>query len=397
MSVNSLINMMVDAGTMITLGGGFLGRAFKGRGGPMTFAPGQWYPLDTGGDDIRKSMLPRPDPQPPQFLFQLLGMLIQYAERIVSANDIQSGEQEVQNQKAETTRILNENGSRVYNGIFKRMWRAARDEYRIQYELNALYLPDDVDFEQLTTGATALIQKDDYDGSTINVRPAADPHIVSDAEAQKQAAMLVQLAGSMPGFNRYRTTLRLLKAQKVPNIEEIYPPPMTKGPDGKPQPAPDYPPPPNPKLMLAEVKQQELQLKAGDIQLKQQKIQSDLMQAKMNAQQEVQESIARIHKLEAEALLLTQQAKTEATEPLLKMIYAQIEAEGKNKERLLKFADMMSDHIVNMTGAMNESAGNDKQQPGMGGPQGQSAVPVVPQMAGTNGAGAHGLMGQPGV
>ena len=55
-STNSLINQLVDAGTMSNTGGGFLGRGAKIRGGVYTFAPLEWKRVDSTGDDLRKNI-----------------------------------------------------------------------------------------------------------------------------------------------------------------------------------------------------------------------------------------------------------------------------------------------------------------------------------------------------
>jgi hypothetical protein len=369
-TVNTLINQLLDAGTMATLGGGFLGRAFKGRGGPISFAPQQWHPLDAAGEDIRKSVLPLPVREPSNVLFQLLGLLLQYAERIVSASEIQMGESPGQNMKAETVRTLNENGSRVYSGIFKRFWRALRAEYGVRYELNALYLSADEDFQDLTQGRNALIQPDDYLVASLAVRPAADPHVVSDGEAERQATTLVQLSATQPGFNRYKTMKRYLAALRVQNPDEIYPPPMQPGPDGKPQPAPDHPPPPNPKLL--------------DIQIKQGKLELDKQEFQTTLQLQIQESAAKVQQLRAMAAKLLAEADATKFEPLIKIIYAQIESEGKHQDRLLGVAQLMQKHMEHVDGA----SGQDRGESGMGGMEGSSANAPAAGVSRPNGAGA---------
>ncbi len=53
-SINTLINQLVDAGTMSNTAGGFLSRGIKMRGGALSFAPNEWKPVDSTGDDLRK-------------------------------------------------------------------------------------------------------------------------------------------------------------------------------------------------------------------------------------------------------------------------------------------------------------------------------------------------------
>jgi hypothetical protein len=374
--VNSALNQLFDAATMKNLGGGFLGRAFKGRAGPITFAPQMWHPLDNAGDDIRKSVMPLPVPEPSSVLFQLVGFLVQYAERIVSATDIQMGESPGQNMKAGTAEILNQNGARVYSAIYKRNWRSLREELDIRYDLNALYFTADEDYADLTTGKGAIIRADDYAGPSLLVRPAADPHVVSDNEAEQQATKLVQLSNAVPGFNRYRSTLRLLRAMKVPNIEEIYPQPMAPDPQtGQMKPLPDYPPPPNPKL--------------EDVKLKAQKFQAEQQEKRAQLLMDAEELQARIDEMRANTLKLTAEAKGIAVEPFIKLLYAHIEADSKRKDRLLEQVKTINATLETMNGIFaGESA--DSAHTGMAAMAGPQPNPSLAAPARPNGAGPHG-------
>jgi hypothetical protein len=377
-TVNTTINQMLDAGTMATLGGGFLGRGFKGRGGAITFQPNQWYPVDAPGDDLRKNILPLPAREPSAVLFQLLGLLLQYGERIVSATDLQVGENVGQNTPAETARTMNQNGARVYNAIYKRTWRSMRDEFRIQYDLNKLYLQVDEDYTELTSGKGAMIAAEDYVVSNIDVRPAADPHIVSDTERVDQAKLIASNAMQIPGHNKYQAFLRLYKALQVPNIDEIMPPPQTQGQDGKPQPAKDFPPMPNPKMMKAQLDQQEFQLKVTQFK-------ADQQERRIELQMEVQKNQAEIMKLYAQAEKAMAEAKGVDTGHQIALIEAQIGALKAKNEGLLKGLELIQKDME------NKNAGGNAGQ-GMAAMGGLGADAGVPASARGNGqAGAAGL------
>jgi hypothetical protein len=57
-SVNTLVNQLVDAGTMANTAGGFLAKGVKLRSGNTTFAPLEWKRVESSGDDLRKSVFP---------------------------------------------------------------------------------------------------------------------------------------------------------------------------------------------------------------------------------------------------------------------------------------------------------------------------------------------------
>ncbi len=102
-AVNSIVNMLLDSGTMQTTGGGFLGRGAKIRGGVYTFAPFEWKRVDSTGDDLRKSIFPNVIPEPSGVLFQLLGLLIEYTNRVAGTTETQVGENPGQNTPAQTS------------------------------------------------------------------------------------------------------------------------------------------------------------------------------------------------------------------------------------------------------------------------------------------------------
>jgi len=379
-TVNTTINQMLDAGTMATLGGGFLGRGFKGKGGAITFQPNQWYPVDAPGDDIRKNVLPLPVREPSQVLFQLLGLLLQYGERIVSATELQMGENIGQNTPAETARTMNENGARIYNALYKGTWLCMREEFRIQFELNSLYLDVDQDYTELTSGQGAMISAEDYVGPSLDVRPAADPHVVSDEQKIQQARIVFQNSLQVPGHNRYQATKRLYESMKIANIDQILPPPQGPGPDGKPQPLPDFPPMPNPKMMRAQLDQQEFQLEVARFKAEQQ-------QTKIELQMEVQKNQAEIMKLYAQAEKFMAEAKGVDVGHQIAIVEAQIGALKTRNEGLLKALSIIQKETEGDKGGAK--------RPGMGAMGGTGADEGVPQVPGGNGAAGTAGLAQP--
>lgn len=245
-SVNSLVNQLIDSGTMKNLGGGFLARGAKIRGGNITIAPLQWQRVDSGGDDLRKSIVPLPTTEPSAVLFQLLGFLVEYSNRIVGTTDPQVGENVGQNTPAETSRNMMQAGQKVYNAIFKRGWRGMKAEFKKRYKLNAVHLSD----EPRRFGDKGMeISRADYLGDPGSIVPAADPNIISDEMQMMQADLLVQRAYGAPGYNYMEAEIRWLKSRKIDGIEVLYPGPIEIQKVG-------LPPLPNPKVQVEQIKQE---------------------------------------------------------------------------------------------------------------------------------------------
>lgn len=282
-SINTLINQLIDAGTMSVTGGGFLSRGIKLRGGTQSFQPNEWKTVDSTGDDLRKGIMPLPVREPNQVLFTLLSLLINYGERIGGAVDILVGQNPGQNTPAETTRTMAEQGMKIFSGIFKRTYRSMKEEFRKLYRLNQLYMPKKVRI------GTLVITAEDYNGDPRDISPAADPNMISESQRIHQATQLLQIANPAIGYNMYEVHKKFLDAMKISDMDKILPDP--KGPNAMP---PFVPP-----------KIQEIKLKE-DTKLKE--IQAKAMIEVHKLEQDAEINKAKIIELEAKAMLELEQA-----------------------------------------------------------------------------------------
>ncbi len=317
-SINTIINQLVDAGTMANTAGGFLSRGIKIRGGDYTFAPLEWKHVDSTGEDLAKGIYPLPVREPSQVLYTLLGTLVNYGERIVGSTDIMVGENPGQNTPATTSMTMVDQGMKVFTGIFKRIYRALNEEIKKVYRLNQLYLPQEYDY------GVGLVYAEDYALKPVSLRPSADPHVVSDTQRVAQAQALVQAAMAGGGFNQYEVMKRYLEAIKVPNIEQVLPNPA--GPNAIPA-APDT------KVQIEQMKSQERQLS----------LQVKYKLGMMKIIQEAELNRAKIMKLEADAMKAIEEAGGIKEGHQIAMIQAQIGAAKAKQDGLLRSIEIMKD------------------------------------------------------
>lgn len=315
-SINTLINQLVDAGTMATTAGGFLSRGIKIRGGNMSFAPLEWKHVESTGDDLRKGIMPLPVREPSQVLFTLLDLLINYGERIGGSVDVLSGISPGQNTPAETSRNSVEQGMKIFNGIFKRTYRSLRDEFRKLYRLNQLYIEDNVTYAEAKDN-NGMVLKTDYLGDASSIRPSADPHVTSDSQRLQQASAIKTAAMATPGYNIYEVEKQYLKSLKVPNIDQLYPDP--KGPNA-------IESGPSEKIQIEQMK---LEAKKMEMQVMLQTSQLELMV-------EMQLNEAKIRELEAKAALLAAQAEDVGKGQELALLSVQIGAAKAGMDGLTK-------------------------------------------------------------
>ena len=354
-SVDTLINQLIDAGTMSIAAGGFLGRGIKMKGGSTSFSPFEWKTVDSVGGDIQKNMVPLPVREPSAVLFQLLGTLITYGEKISGATDIMTGISPGQNTPAETSRNTVEQGMMLFSGIYARMYRSFREELKKLYNLNRLYIKTSPKFYELSKGPDAIIAPDDYDSQALRIFPAASPEAVSAAQRREKVMMLKQNAATTPGYDKALIERMWLEEFGYDDIDRIY----------RPQ---EFQPPPNPKMVLEEKKlQQAAQEHQDEMQLAVAELQGDLMMID-----------AKILELEAKAKLHASQADGVKTGHLIAIFDAQIGAARARREGLIKALDTMSKHNHNQMKLEMESkqnGNNGSGSKGMGAPSGNAGVP----------------------
>ncbi len=177
-AVSTGVNQLLDMGTMQNSIGGFLGRGAKIRGGIYTMAPWEWKRVDSTGDDLQKSLVPYPTRQPLDVTLKLIGLLIDYANRIAGTVETQVGENPGQNTPAETARTTNENGMQMFNMIFKRVWRSLKEEFKKLYGLNAMYLRT----HQTFGPNSEMVMREDYIGDPDQIAPVANPAVTSSVD-----------------------------------------------------------------------------------------------------------------------------------------------------------------------------------------------------------------------
>jgi chaperonin GroES len=339
-SINTILNQLVDAGTMANTAGGFLSRGIKLRGGNYNFNPMEWKHVDTTGDDLRKGIVPLPVREPSQVLFTLLSMLINYGERIGGSVDILTGQNPGQNTPAETTRTMAEQGMKIFNGIFKRTHRSLKQEFRKLYRLNQIFISENTRYVS-NSDEEGIVLVSDYEGPVTDVMPTADPSITSDSQRLNQAMAIAQRVAATPGlYNRYEAETTFLKAIKVTNIEKLLPDP--KGPNA-------VPPAPNPKLQIEEMKMKskqadnELAMKMGLLKL--------MGEAELNQ--------AKIQKLEAEAESIKIGIATEGEKMRLAELNTSIALQRERREGILSSIDTMS----KIYSSFKDLQGQTEQQP----------------------------------
>jgi len=189
-SINTTINILLDAGHLATVQGGFIGRGARFQGGKMMFRPGEWKPVDVVGGTIKDNIVPLPTKEPSNVLFSLLGMLNDTGMKLASVSETMTGETPSQNTPATTTLAVIEQGLKVFTAIYKRIFRSLKQEFAKIYRLNGLYLNEEEYYRILDVQQKVF--RSDYNFADLNVQPVADPNLSNEATKLARVQALMQ-------------------------------------------------------------------------------------------------------------------------------------------------------------------------------------------------------------
>lgn len=292
-SVNTIINQLVDAGTLANLQAGFIGKGFRVKMGDTPLAPGEWRVVNAVGDDLHKQILPLPTKEPSKTLYELLGMLVTSGKELASVAEIFVGKMPGQNTPATTTMATIEQGMKVFTAIYKRIYRAMEKEFKKVFELNGRYLDKETEAAVLDEP----IGPDDFDDTLYDICPASDPAASSQSERLMKAQALLELLPTGI-LDPAQVVMRVLQAQDQPNWQQLIPGMAQSG-------QPQIPQKPDPKAQELQMK---VQAQAQESQIKQQTAQQQMAMDQQSHEADLAAK-AQEHHLDLQAKVA--QAKTE--------------------------------------------------------------------------------------
>ncbi len=218
-SINTLINQLVDAGSLANLQSGFIGKGLRLKTGEQRFRPGEWKPVNATGDDLRKQIVPLPAKDPSDTLLQLMQILVTAGKELASVAEIFVGKMPGQNTPATTTMAAVEQGMKVFTAVYKRIYRSLESEFKKIFALNKEYL----DPNTYVAVIDAPVGPDDFDNEAYDICPGADPNAVSQQEKLMKAQALLEMLPVLPGLlDPIEVVRRVLEAQEQPNPEKLF-------------------------------------------------------------------------------------------------------------------------------------------------------------------------------
>lgn len=219
--INTILNQLIDAATDQNTGGGFVAQGLNLPGGNLEFARGEWKYVNVAVQDIRQAFFARPTSEPSAVLFNLLTMMIEAGKDLASDQDIMSGNVPA-NTPATTVLAAIEEGLKVFNSIYKRMYRSLTKEFRLIAGLNATYLSPEQYANVIDQPADP---KADYEEQSKDIIPIADPSMTTSAQKLSRAQFLMQVGAGNPLLDQKEILRRVLEAASIDDIESLMPKP----------------------------------------------------------------------------------------------------------------------------------------------------------------------------
>lgn len=220
-TINSILNMLVDAGQLANQQNGYKDSRLKNMGsGDSLHNPGELKTVKcTAGMTLKEGIFPFNWKEPSSVLFQLLGLLIQTGKDLSSSTEVNTGGTSADNAKTGAVMALQREGLKVFTSIQKRLYRSQTVEFRNLFQLNSIYLDPNQYYNVLSD--KKAVAKDDFDGKSIDVIPTADPNLSSEMQRASKN-QIIALAQSMPGTNKVACTRLILENSLLSNqVDQI--------------------------------------------------------------------------------------------------------------------------------------------------------------------------------
>ncbi len=193
-TADTILNQLIDAGTLSNLKGGFVNQRSGIKKGALTFKMGEYKGVDIASDDIRKAIYELNFEPPSATLFTLLDMLKGYVKDLTTTADWMSGALPPSDTAATTMLAIIEQGLKVFSTIQKRCHRSFGRELRQIAFLNGIYLDEKVYYvvQDSTADSMKTLEtgRQDY-LNNIDVIPVSDPNITSRAEQLIKAQQIL--------------------------------------------------------------------------------------------------------------------------------------------------------------------------------------------------------------
>lgn len=181
--VNATTNMLMDAGKLSNLPGGWLAKGFRTKMGDQRVEPGEWVETGIDAVQLKNGILPFVFKEPSPTLYQLNVNMNKEIEKLADSADL--SETVGANAPATTTLALINEQQQSSSSIMLRLYRSMTCEFNIIAILNGIYL-DSEEYSEVV-GEQAYFNVD-FHTPGVELRPGANPNTSSKIQRIMQVS-----------------------------------------------------------------------------------------------------------------------------------------------------------------------------------------------------------------
>ncbi len=224
------LRSIIDGAATASLQGGFITRNASLRDQKLIVEPGVYKQIDATIDELSGAFFTPPFKEPSPVLFQIMGFIVERAEKFAATTEMQTGSENAKNMPVGSTAQMIEQGSKVFSTIHRQLHKALSEELRKRVELIQAYLPVEGYPYDVEGEHVELMVADFAPG--ISIVPVSDPNIFSSAQRVALAQSVYDIATQNPDIiSREKAIRRVFEALNIPDADELFtttepPPPM---------------------------------------------------------------------------------------------------------------------------------------------------------------------------
>lgn len=213
------LRVILDNAAFAAMQGGFTSKDAR-LPSDVVMTPGKYHQTDMSAEELSKCFYTPPFKDVPVSLFQVLNLLTEHGQRLVSTTEATVGDAR-NTGPVGTTVALIEQGSKIQTAIHKRLHVALGQELRLLADLNFEHIPEG-GYPYDVPGESREIFREDFDPTTVDVAPVSDPNIFSQTQRISIAQAGLELAKTFPHlYDIEVANRRMLEAIRYPDADEI--------------------------------------------------------------------------------------------------------------------------------------------------------------------------------
>jgi len=236
-AVNTVLNQLVDAGTLANTQTGYIDGKVRIKRGQQQLKPGELIPVEgVSQSGVENSIFMLNFKEPSSTLFQLMGTIINATRELTSTTEVMTGNVETQNTSPNTLAQTIQQGMTVYLAIQRRIFTGLKKELKLIYDAYGLYVdPQDyvtvLDLDQnelMEVFPDGPGQVADFDSKSADVVPVSDMATSTAMQRALKAQALFNMYAAAPHlFNGQEIAREMLISQELSDVDRFIAPPQT--------------------------------------------------------------------------------------------------------------------------------------------------------------------------